>query len=72
MISIEEMQRGDLVIYRNGKTNYVNKPHKYQQWYNGDFKHIEFGSGADIMKVKRYVKGLFGYRQKNVYKREEK
>lgn len=69
MISINELQRGDMVIYRNGRINYVNKPYKYQKWYNSDFKHIEYGSSDDIMKVKRYVKGLVGYKQKTIYKR---
>ena len=41
----------------------------YQRWYNDNFKHIEYGRGADIMEVKRWIKGLLGYKHKTIYKR---
>lgn len=69
MISIRELQKGDLVIYRSGRTNYVNKPYKYQLWFDDDFRHIEYGRNADIMEVKRWTKGLLGYKHKTIYKR---
>ena len=67
--SINELQRGDLVIYRCGRTNYVNKPYKYQMWYDNNFRHREFGRNDDIIEIKRYVKGRFFYKLKTIYKR---
>lgn len=69
--SLDELQKGDLVIYRSGRTNFVNKPFKYQQWFNDDFRHKEFDKGSDIMEIKRYVKVLCFYRFKTIYKRGE-
>lgn len=52
--SINELQKGDLIIYRNGRVNYVNKPFKYQLWYDENFCHREFGIEFDIIEIKRY------------------
>ena len=70
--NISELQKGDLVIYRYGRTNFVNKPYKYEQWFNDDFKHIEYGKSSDIMEIKRYKKILGFYRLKTIYKRKER
>ncbi len=70
--SVYELKKGDLVIYRYKRMNYVNKPYKYQMWFTDDFKHREYGKASDIMEVKRYVKVLWFYKLKTIYKRRER
>lgn len=67
-----DINRGDIVTYRSGRINHVNKPFKYKNWYTDDFKHKEFGSGYDIVKVQRYVKILCFYILKTIYEMPEK
>ena len=69
---IEDIRKGDIITYRNGRTNNVNKPFKYELWYNENFKHIKWGKQDDIMKIQRYVKFLCFYRLKTIYERVEK
>ena len=67
--SINKLKKGDLVIYRSGRTNYVNRPYKYQMWYDNNFRHREHDYNDDIVEIKRYVKIIFFYIQKIIYKR---
>lgn len=67
---VEDIRKGDIIIYKSGRINIVNKPYKYECWYNEKFKHITFGSSEDIMKIQRYVKFLCFYRLKTIYKRK--
>lgn len=67
---IADIEKGDIVFYRNGKTNLVRRPKQYRKWYNDDFKHKEIPNNYDIMKIKRYVKFLCFYRLKTIYKRK--
>ncbi len=67
---LEDIRVGDIITYRNGGINNVNKPFKYRQWYNQDFTHIKFGKWSDIMKIQRYVKFLCFYRLKTIYERK--
>lgn len=69
---IENLRVGDIVTYRTGGINYVNKPNEYRQWYKKNLKHKKFGKWADIMKIQRYVKFLCFYRLKTIYERVEK
>ena len=72
-MKIKDIKFGDIVTYRSGRSNNVNKPYKYQMWYNADFKNKSknYGSNFDIMTIKRYKKFLFFYILKTVYKRGE-
>lgn len=70
-ITPSDIQKGDLIIYRFGRKNYVNKPFKYEMYFNSNFENENYGRTMDIMKIKRYVKGLFGYRLKTIYVRRE-
>ena len=67
---LEDIRKGDIITYRSGRINYVNKPFKYEMWYNEDFKHREWNSYHDMMKIQRYVKFLCFYRLKTIYKRK--
>ena len=67
---IEDLRVGDIVTYRSGRINYVNKPYKYNIWYNQHLHHRKFGGSEDIMKIQRYVKFLCFYRLKTIYERE--
>ena len=69
-MKVEDIRKGDIVTYRNGRTNNVNKPYKYQSWFNENFEH-DFQDELDIMKIQRYVKFLCFYRLKTIYKRAE-
>ena len=66
---LEEIRKGDIVTYRNGKTNNVNRPYKYSQWYKEDFTRKKPYKKLDIIKIQRYVKFLCFYRLKTIYKR---
>lgn len=70
-MKITDIKKGDIITYRNGRVNYVNKPYKYHEWYTKDFQHKEFGCSFDIMKIEQYVKFLCFYRLKTIYKRED-
>lgn len=65
-----DIQKGDIVTYRSGRVNNVNKPDKYLIFYNSDYKNRKFGCDFDIMKVQRYVKLLYFYRLKTIYERK--
>lgn len=68
--TVDELKRGDIVTYRNGRINYINRPSKYTNWFNEDFKSLE-SPLLDIVEVKRYVKILWLYKLKTIYKRKE-
>lgn len=65
------IQRGDIVAYRNRKINIVNKPFKYRKYYNDDLENENLGRGYDIVKIQRYIKFLWFYKLKTIYKRKE-
>lgn len=65
-----DIRKGDIITYRKSKVNYVNKPFKYEIWFDENFQHKEFGSDMDIMKIERYVKFLCFYRLKTIYERK--
>lgn len=71
-MKITDIRKGDIVTYRGGRINNVNKPKKYYEWYGTDFKHIKWNEYHDIIKIQRYVKFLCFYRLKTIYKRNEK
>lgn len=64
-----DIEKGDIVTYRNGRTNNVNKTFKYQRYYTDDFKNREFGCNFEIVKIQRYVKFLWFYKLKTIYKK---
>lgn len=70
--SVSEIKKGDIILYRSGRINHVNKPFKYELWFDEDFKHIEYNRSSDIMEIKRFVKILGLYRLKTIYKRKGK
>ena len=64
-----DIKKGDIVTYRNEEVNHVNKVWKYQTHFNKNFKN-KGRSDLDIMKIQRYVRCLFFYRLKTIYKRK--
>lgn len=70
--SINELKRGDLVIYRSGRINYVNKPFNYKLSYENNFENKTLGKHFDIIAVKRYIKIGFFYVLKTVFKKSDK
>lgn len=68
-MTIKDIKKGDIVTYRSGRVNIVNKPGQYHYWFNKDFKNREFGCGFDIMKIQRYKKILWFYVLKTIYVR---
>ena len=68
--NIFSIKKGDIVFYRNGKTNTVKKPYNYQKYFSYNLNNI-FDYNYDIVKVKRYYKILCFYRLKTIYKRKE-
>lgn len=71
MKRISEIKEGDIVYYRCGRVNHVNKRWNYIAYYDENFKNTKFSRAMDIMKIQRYVK-VFGnfYIKKTIYKRK--
>lgn len=44
----------------------------YRNWYRKDFNQLESKRWIDIITIKRYVKVLWFYKLKTIYKRKEK
>ena len=68
-MEIRNIKKGDIVTYRSGRVNYVNKPFNYKIWYKKDLRKKDNNANEDIMEIKRYVKFLCFYRLKTIYKR---
>lgn len=66
-----DIRKGDIITYRSGRINIVNKPYKYEYWFNEDFKHREWDFRNDIMKIQRYEKFLCFYKLKTIYERKD-
>lgn len=69
----KDIRKGDVVTYRCNKINYVNRPWEYRIHYDDNFNSAGYGKDRryDIMKIQRYVKFLWFYRLKTLYKRGE-
>lgn len=64
-----DIEKGDIVTYKSGRINHVNKPFKYQRYYTDDFKNKEFGCNLEIVKIQRYVRFLCFYKLKTIYEK---
>ena len=69
-VRIKDIKKGDLITYRNGKTNNVNNPYNYMIYFNDNFKSNK-NANFDIMKIQRYTKLIYFYKLKTIYKRKE-
>jgi len=67
-MTIKNLMKGDIVFYRNGNINRVNKPKRYQQNYNDDMTSLH-DLQLDIVKVQRFVGFLGLYRLSTIYRR---
>lgn len=67
-MTLDQLEKGDVVHYRNGHVNRVNKPYKYKYNFNNDLTSKE-SKNLDIVKVQRFVKFLGLYRLKTIYRR---
>lgn len=68
-MKVEDIKRGDIITYQNGKKTYVNRPDKYRYYFNDDFYNIM--ANKKINKIQRYVKCLWFYKLKTLYKRNK-
>lgn len=60
------IQKGDIITYDCGRVNFVNKPFKYQMYFDKNM----YNSNLDlrIVKIQRYVKVLGLYKLKTIYR----
>ena len=70
-MNIKDIKKGDIVTYRSGRVNRVNKPYNYKKYFNNDFTSKSLGSSSDIVKIQRYVKFFWFYRLETIYERKE-
>lgn len=68
-MKLKDIRKGDIVTYKNGNTNYINKPTQYYEYFNKDFNNKDYRT-LDIVKIQRYVKCLWFYKLKTVYERK--
>ena len=57
-MKVKNIRNGDIITYRSGRINRVNKDYKYHYFYNSNFENISLPSDFDIMRIQRYVKVL--------------
>ena len=65
---VVDIKKGDIITYKHGKVNYVNKPINYHLYFDSDFRNSEV-PWVEIVKIQRYVKCLWFYRLKTLYRR---
>ena len=68
-MKIKDIKNGDIITYRSGRINRVNKEFKYHKYYNENFENIHLPSDFDIMRIQRYVKILWFHKLKTIYRR---
>lgn len=59
------IKKGDIVTYDNGKRNFVNKPFKYQMYFDTNMYNSNLN--LRIIKIQRYIKVLWFYKLKTIY-----
>lgn len=59
------IQKGDIITYDSGRVNFVNKPFKYQMYFDKNMYNSNLG--LRIIKIQRYVKILCFYKLKTIY-----
>lgn len=68
-MKIKDIRFGDIITYRSGRINHVNNPYNYHYYFNDNFENKKFSSDFDIMRIQRYVKVLWFYKLKTIYRR---
>lgn len=59
------IKKGDIVTYDSGKRNFVNKPFKYQMYFDTNMYNSNLN--LRIIKIQRYIKVLWFYKLKTIY-----
>lgn len=59
------IQKGDIITYDSGRVNFVNKPFKYQMYFDKNMYNSTLN--LRIIKIQRYVKILGFYKLKTIY-----
>lgn len=65
----KDIRFGDVITYRSGRVNNVNNPDKYHIYFNDKLENRTKSSNWDIMMIQRYVKVLWFYKLKTIYRR---
>lgn len=60
--------KGDIVTYSNGYTKYINKPDRYERYFDDDYINPTYD--LKIMKIQRFVKVLWFYKLRTIYRRK--
>lgn len=60
--------KGDIVTYSNGYTKYINKPDRYYRYFDNDYYNSAYN--LKIVKIQRYIKVLWFYKLKTIYRRK--
>jgi hypothetical protein len=59
------IKKGDIITYDSGKRNFVNKPFKYQMYFDTNMYNSNLN--LRIIKIQRYIKVLWFYKLKTIY-----
>lgn len=61
-----QIRKGDIITYDYGRVNFVNKPFKYQMYFDKNMYNSDLN--IRIVKIQRYVKILCFYKLKTIYR----
>lgn len=65
----KDIKKGDIVVYRSGRVNHVNKPKQYARYYDDNFENWGLGREYGIIMILRYEKFLCFYKLKTIYEK---
>lgn len=63
---LSQIRKGDIITYDCGRVNFVNKPFKYQMYFDKNMYNSDLN--IRIVKIQRYVKILCFYKLKTIYR----
>lgn len=61
--------KGDIVTYSSGVVKFINKPDRYERYFDDDY--INPTLDLKIMTIQRFVKVLWFYKLKTIYRRKK-
>lgn len=68
-MKVDRFKKGDIVTYSNNVVKFINKPNKYEKYFDYDYYNSIYN--LKIMKLQRYKKVFGIYILKTIYIRSD-